>query len=122
MINEKGLPRRSWYKHQIYAPGFYTGYGVKTLPGIREGIEERNWKEAQDNIEMVAKTIDVYTEAGKAGDEYCEDQKRFLIYSRIISLDAITQALLNSLESVKGFDKEAFEKVHESGEQVTSIR
>jgi N-acetylated-alpha-linked acidic dipeptidase len=61
LINEKGLPRRSWYKHQVYAPGFYTGYGVKTLPGIREGIEERHWKEAQENIEVVAKTIEVYT-------------------------------------------------------------
>ena len=61
LINEKGLPRRSWYKHQVYAPGFYTGYGVKTLPGIREGIEERNWKEAQDNISVVAKTIEAYT-------------------------------------------------------------
>ena len=61
LINEKGLPRRSWYKHQIYAPGFYTGYGVKTLPGIREGIEERHWKEAQDNIQIVSKTIEVYT-------------------------------------------------------------
>ena len=60
LINEKGLPRRSWYKHQVYAPGYYTGYGVKTLPGIREGIEERNWKEAQDNIEIVSKTIKVY--------------------------------------------------------------
>lgn len=60
LINEKGLPRRSWYKHQVYAPGFYTGYGVKTLPGIREGIEERNWKEAQDNIEVVSKTMEVY--------------------------------------------------------------
>jgi N-acetylated-alpha-linked acidic dipeptidase len=65
LINEKGLPRRSWYKHQVYAPGFYTGYGVKTLPGIREGIEERNWKEAQDNIEIVAKTMDAYIEQVK---------------------------------------------------------
>ena len=61
LINEKGLPRRSWYKHQVYAPGFYTGYGVKTLPGIREGIEERNWKEAQENIQIVSKTIEAYT-------------------------------------------------------------
>jgi N-acetylated-alpha-linked acidic dipeptidase len=61
LINEKGLPRRSWYKHQVYAPGYYTGYGVKTLPGIREGIEERNFKEAQENIEVVAKTMEVYT-------------------------------------------------------------
>jgi N-acetylated-alpha-linked acidic dipeptidase len=62
LINEKGLPRRNWYKHQVYAPGFYTGYGVKTLPGIREGIEERNWKEAQENIEVVSKTIVVYNQ------------------------------------------------------------
>jgi len=61
LINEKGLPRRSWYKHQVYAPGYYTGYGVKTLPGIREAIEQRNWKEAQENIEIVSKTMDAYT-------------------------------------------------------------
>lgn len=61
LINEKGLPRRSWYKHQVYAPGYYTGYGVKTLPGIREAIEQRNWKEAQENIEVVSKTMDAYT-------------------------------------------------------------
>lgn len=61
LINDKGLPRRSWYKHQIYAPGYYTGYGVKTLPGIREAIEQRNWKEAQENIGIVSKTMDVYT-------------------------------------------------------------
>jgi N-acetylated-alpha-linked acidic dipeptidase len=61
LLNEKGLPRRSWYKHQVYAPGFYTGYGVKTLPGIREAIEQRNWKEAQENIEIVSKTMDAYT-------------------------------------------------------------
>ncbi|MBL0153367.1 MAG: M28 family peptidase [Chitinophagaceae bacterium] len=58
---EKGLPRRPWYRHQIYAPGFYTGYGVKTLPGIREAIEQRNWKEAQDNIQQVALTLIAYT-------------------------------------------------------------
>jgi N-acetylated-alpha-linked acidic dipeptidase len=61
LLNEKGLPRRSWYKHQVYAPGYYTGYGVKTLPGIREGIEQRNWKEAQENIEIVSKTMATYT-------------------------------------------------------------
>ena len=61
LLQEKGLPRRAWYKHQIYAPGYYTGYGVKTLPGIREGIEERHWKEAQEHIEIVAKTIQSYT-------------------------------------------------------------
>ena len=57
LLSENGLPRRSWYKHEIYAPGYYTGYGVKTLPGIREAIEQRNWKEAQDNIGIVSETI-----------------------------------------------------------------
>ena len=57
LIREQGLPRRDWFRHQIYAPGFYTGYGVKTLPGIREAIEQRDWKEAQEQIEVAAATI-----------------------------------------------------------------
>ncbi|MFM8851211.1 MAG: transferrin receptor-like dimerization domain-containing protein, partial [Cytophagales bacterium] len=57
LLTEGGLPRRAWYKHTIYAPGFYTGYGVKTLPGIREAIEQRNWKEAQEQIEIVTNTL-----------------------------------------------------------------
>lgn len=43
LTDERGLPKRPWFKHQIYAPGFYTGYGVKTLPGIREAVEQREW-------------------------------------------------------------------------------
>jgi len=46
----QGLPRRDWFRHQIYAPGFYTGYGVKTLPGIREALEQRDWREAAEQI------------------------------------------------------------------------
>ncbi len=57
LLNKDGLPRRDWYKHTIYAPGFYTGYGVKTMPGIREAIEERNWEEAQEQIKIDAKAI-----------------------------------------------------------------
>lgn len=57
LLSIDGLPRRPWYRHTIYAPGFYTGYGVKTLPGIREAIEQRNWKEAQEQIGVVAASI-----------------------------------------------------------------
>jgi N-acetylated-alpha-linked acidic dipeptidase len=57
LLSADGLPRRSWYRHTIYAPGFYTGYGVKTLPGIREAIEQRNWIEAQAQITVVAERI-----------------------------------------------------------------
>ncbi|MDQ6787779.1 MAG: M28 family metallopeptidase [Acidobacteriota bacterium] len=58
LTNDTGLPRRDWFKHQIYAPGFYTGYGVKTMPGAREAIEQRNWTEAAANIESIAKTLE----------------------------------------------------------------
>ena len=57
MTIEDGLPRRPWFRHQIYAPGFYTGYGVKTLPGIREAIEQRDWEEASEQIVLVSETI-----------------------------------------------------------------
>ena len=57
LLSPNGLPRRSWYRHTLYAPGFYTGYGVKTLPGIREAIEQRNWKEAQEQIVVDAEAI-----------------------------------------------------------------
>lgn len=52
-----GLPRRPWYKHSIYAPGFYTGYGVKTLPGIREAIEESHWQEAREQITIATAAV-----------------------------------------------------------------
>jgi len=57
LTHETGLPRRGWFKHQIYAPGFYTGYGVKTLPSVREAIEQKNWKEAQEQIEVLSGTF-----------------------------------------------------------------
>lgn len=52
-----GLPNRPWFKHQIYAPGFYTGYGVKTLPAIREAIEQNNWILAEEQIKKVSVVI-----------------------------------------------------------------
>jgi len=55
---KEGLPRRSWFRHQIYAPGYYTGYGVKTLPGVREAIEQRNWREMKAQLAIIAKTLD----------------------------------------------------------------
>jgi N-acetylated-alpha-linked acidic dipeptidase len=57
LLTAEGLPRRGWYRHTIYAPGFYTGYGVKTLPGIREAIEQRNWEEARQQIAVVSGRI-----------------------------------------------------------------
>ena len=56
-----GLPRRPWYKHSLYAPGFYTGYGVKTVPGVREAIEQQNWLETQQQITAVANAINKFS-------------------------------------------------------------
>jgi N-acetylated-alpha-linked acidic dipeptidase len=50
MLIPEGLPKRPWYQHALYAPGYYTGYGVKTMPGVREAIEQRDWKLADEQI------------------------------------------------------------------------
>jgi N-acetylated-alpha-linked acidic dipeptidase len=62
LIREEGLPGRPWYKHMIYAPGLYTGYSVKTLPGIREALEQRRWNEVNDQIEIAAKLLEQYSD------------------------------------------------------------
>lgn len=62
LTSENGLPRRDWYKHKIYAPGFYTGYGVKTLPGIREAIEQRFWNEVDQEMTILATTLNNFSD------------------------------------------------------------
>ena len=57
LLRGEGLPRRPWFRHQIYSPGFYTGYGVKTLPGAREAIEMEAWSEAASEIKRVSDVI-----------------------------------------------------------------
>src|ERR1700704_6526418 len=54
LTNAAGLPNRPWFKHQIYAPGFYTGYAAKTMPAVREAIEQKQWKQAEAGIVVVA--------------------------------------------------------------------
>jgi len=63
MTLHEGLPNRDWFKHQIYAPGFYTGYGVKTLPAVRESIEQKDWKLAEEEIVRVGKVLENTGEA-----------------------------------------------------------
>lgn len=57
LSDDQGLPKRPWFRHQIYAPGFYTGYGVKTLPGVREAIEERDWDLVPVQMERLAAAL-----------------------------------------------------------------
>src|ERR1700681_3632542 len=58
LTNDDGLPRRPWYKHMLYAPGIYSGYEVKTVPSVREGIEQKRYAEAEQEIVRVAKALE----------------------------------------------------------------
>jgi N-acetylated-alpha-linked acidic dipeptidase len=58
LAHDEGLPNREWFRHQVYAPGFYTGYGVKTIPGVRESIEEETWDEAKYYITVVSQALE----------------------------------------------------------------
>jgi N-acetylated-alpha-linked acidic dipeptidase len=58
LTDDKGLPNRPWFQHVLYAPGFYTGYGVKTIPGVREAIEQKRWAEADDQIKRAAAALE----------------------------------------------------------------
>jgi N-acetylated-alpha-linked acidic dipeptidase len=60
LTSERGLPGRSWYRHLIYAPGLLTGYGVKTLPGVREAIEGNRWNEANEYARRTAEVLSTY--------------------------------------------------------------
>jgi N-acetylated-alpha-linked acidic dipeptidase len=69
----EGLPGRPWFKHQIYAPGFYTGYGVKTIPAVREAIEQKQWKLAEEQISNVAAVLEGETAAIGAATKELEN-------------------------------------------------
>ncbi len=64
-----GLPDRPYFKHQLYAPGAYTGYGVKTLPAVRESIEQHKWPvEAKATVDVggvLQKEADAITAAAR---------------------------------------------------------
>ncbi|HET6545473.1 MAG TPA: transferrin receptor-like dimerization domain-containing protein [Rhodanobacteraceae bacterium] len=62
LLDPDGLPGREWYRHMIYAPGLLTGYGVKTLPGVREAIEEHAFDRANHYSGVIAKALDTYSE------------------------------------------------------------
>lgn len=65
LLDEGGLPHRPWFRNMVYAPGFYTGYGVKTLPAAREQIEQKDWTEAQTGITRTAAALEKEADAIK---------------------------------------------------------
>jgi N-acetylated-alpha-linked acidic dipeptidase len=69
-LTERGLPERPWFKHQVYAPGAYTGYGAKPIAAVREYMDEKKWAEAELQVPLVAKVLeDVAAAIGRAADE-----------------------------------------------------
>jgi N-acetylated-alpha-linked acidic dipeptidase len=58
LTSTEGLKGRPWYVHMLYAPGFYTGYGVKTIPGVREAIEQGQWEDADREIARAAAAVE----------------------------------------------------------------
>jgi N-acetylated-alpha-linked acidic dipeptidase len=60
LTDPEGLPGRGWYKHMIYAPGLLTGYEVKTVPGVREALEQKQWEEANRYATVTAAVVDRY--------------------------------------------------------------
>src|SRR5256885_4373012 len=57
LLTREGLPNRPWFKHQLYAPGFYTGYAAKTVPAVRGAIGQKPWKPAEEAIRVVSRVL-----------------------------------------------------------------
>jgi len=60
LLGDPGLPGRPWYRHVVYAPGTYTGYGVKTLPGVREAVEERQFAGVEAAEQQAVAALNAY--------------------------------------------------------------
>jgi len=60
LLSAEGLPGRGWYRHMVYAPGLHTGYGAKTLPAVREAVEERHWDEVPHDVATTAAVLEAY--------------------------------------------------------------
>jgi N-acetylated-alpha-linked acidic dipeptidase len=71
LLSTEGLPRRDWYRSQIYAPGMLTGYSAKTLPGVREAVESRQWDEANQQVRKLAEIF-------RAATAHVEEATRLL--------------------------------------------
>jgi hypothetical protein len=67
-IDARGLRGRAWYKHQIYAPGFYTGYAAQPLTDFRQAIDDRNSASAKESLERIVEAVKRVTKTLKAAD------------------------------------------------------
>ncbi|HUB19759.1 MAG TPA: transferrin receptor-like dimerization domain-containing protein [Acidobacteriaceae bacterium] len=75
LTDERGLPNRPWFQHLLYAPGMYTGYGVKTIPGVREAIEQKQWPEADEQIGRVSAALEREADLLKSATKLLPEKK-----------------------------------------------
>ena len=85
MARPEGLPDREWYQHQVYAPGFYTGYGVKTIPGVREALEQGQSERAREQVEIFRGVLAAVTQQVRGGGEGIARQARTVARIRLAS-------------------------------------
>jgi len=76
LTTEEGVLRRGWYKHMIYAPGVYSGYGAKTIPGVREAIEQKHWDEANSEMVRISTVLNNETQLINSAAQELEEVKR----------------------------------------------
>jgi N-acetylated-alpha-linked acidic dipeptidase len=76
LTTEEGVLRRGWYKHMIYAPGVYSGYGAKTIPGVREAIEQKHWDEANSEVVRISTVLNNETQLINSAAQELEEVKR----------------------------------------------
>jgi N-acetylated-alpha-linked acidic dipeptidase len=117
LTRDEGLPQRPWYRHHVYAPGLYTGYGVKTLPAVREAIELRQWGEANVQAVVLADVLDSYT-------RLLDPQgapKPSPLYEEIAAADAALFGAFNAhdLPQLMSFFTKDVEFYHDMGGQQT---
>ncbi|HVG22534.1 MAG TPA: transferrin receptor-like dimerization domain-containing protein [Thermoanaerobaculia bacterium] len=115
LTRESGLPDRPWYRHHVYAPGLYTGYGVKTLPAVREAIELRKWSEANAQANVLAAVLDDYSRLLDASGA----AKPSALYEELVAADAAAFDAFNAhdLPRLMSFFAKDVEFYHDMGGQ-----
>ena len=103
LIDNDGLFRRPWYRHLVYAPGFYTGYGVKTIPGVREGIEDGRYSDAELEVTRVARALDASDDARRLC--VCGSRAARALINRVESARFERRDLRVALASACGFPR-----------------
>ena len=104
LTRDAGLEGRPWYKHFIYAPGFYTGYGVKTIPAVREAIEQREYAKVDPQIEIAADVLNLMAERIERLTLMISKETVLHLFGRSDPVVALSQKGRGGFQIEAGFD------------------